>query len=679
MDNRMQTGVDMNNPELLPKTLAEILTKTPEQFAKWKENEHILDPVFRVMFDKMMEETHKDKFPGETIMLRGLQYQSEPEKAKAMFHAARYLKHLTIKERKERIDCVLGMPFEAGSGSAPIDSILAFHKKLAMEKFAVLKTTVSNVIGSEAKKKREGDDVIDVKLIGTKAKDGSELAIRIRETRQIGQNLIQFVEKKNTFSEEKKRKVLSMLYEMAIRDFEVISFGKETETKLKQLIDELLKSKSGSISKNEEEMKIRLVYVRLNYMAGTSGGTSAAALLKQGIKMYPDNVHYYRLLCVHETDPQFGLSIAEKGLQTFGDDVELLYFKAVFFRSIHLKLHSEHPLHVNVSETEAPRKRKIVIDAYENFLSKAPPGHPNVPNAYFGIAMVHLLILTTTDKVEHFLQQGKEAEGKVLSNASRDTRNADDKLIVETFLSLLSGGMDKDDAGTDILVGKMYLNSPVRRWLITQHRKNIDDIYIKKIECKTCSPDPIRSMKVPRDNPFPERMGKVTPITLKEMNPTKAQVYHERMIELVIIDVANTSCRCPMIHFIVEDEDGDVTRLNLIGYGTWLEEGGDLAKYGLEIGAKIGLVNPCMLPLKRGQQMLFGIFVEDPDRLISLGRVENMCRFCGDEGAVSNPLKCARCQNAVYCSKECQENDWKFMKHKLVCIPPRIVYDIHIV
>jgi len=79
-------------------------------------------------------------------------------------------------------------------------------------------------------------------------------------------------------------------------------------------------------------------------------------ILKHGIQMYPDNLHYYHLiadLLGNKMDYTAGLHYAEKGLEKFPDDVGLLYTKAV-----HLRLLS--------SKDVAGRKK--AIDAFSTFL-----------------------------------------------------------------------------------------------------------------------------------------------------------------------------------------------------------------------------------------------------------------------------------------------------------------------
>lgn len=43
------------------------------------------------------------------------------------------------------------------------------------------------------------------------------------------------------------------------------------------------------------------------------------------------------------------------------------------------------------------------------------------------------------------------------------------------------------------------------------------------------------------------------------------------------------------------------------------------------------------------------------------GEGEMRCNVCGKHGS----KKCARCENVMYCSRECQRKDWKI--HKTVC------------
>ena len=83
------------------------------------------------------------------------------------------------------------------------------------------------------------------------------------------------------------------------------------------------------------------------------------------------------------------------------------------------------------------------------------------------------------------------------------------------------------------------------------------------------------------------------------------------------------------------------------------------------IGATFLIMNPYIRMAADGKPM---IRIDDPRSLVAVdnGEVDGkMCRYCGDMGA---KFSCARCLSAVYCSKECQTDDWKLLDHKLVCV-----------
>jgi hypothetical protein len=46
---------------------------------------------------------------------------------------------------------------------------------------------------------------------------------------------------------------------------------------------------------------------------------------------------------------------------------------------------------------------------------------------------------------------------------------------------------------------------------------------------------------------------------------------------------------------------------------------------------------------------------------------EKKCRFCSKMDIHGTHQKCGRCSVSYYCSKQCQEQDWKILKHKIIC------------
>ncbi|CAL8124767.1 unnamed protein product [Orchesella dallaii] len=449
-----------------------------------------------------------------------------------------------------------------------------------------------------------------------------------------------------------------MFYECVIGQFSVVYLKEETETKLKQIIDELYESKRGR--QDEEEMKIRLVYVELNYPSGTSNGDFATKLLKQGIEMYPDNVHYYTSFCAHEKVPQSQLRYIEIALKKWPHNVNLYHKKATILgRYLLSSCRSTcKNCRCQYEGVSAPRKKMEVADAFEKFISKAPKDHRYLPHAYYSLAMIHVIISSDFKMMNYYYKLGKQAEDNQLPCFLPAYQN--EICIEKTFVENVRserGSPQAVDVPDTILERRKHLKCPVRRWMITRHRKSVSDLNKNKsIVCSSF--DSVRKpKKIP---PVPERMYLVKPITIKQMALSENLIHENRVLELTIIDVPKGECCLGLgVHLIAEDEDGDVTHLNI--YGMWKSEDNFLEK--LLMGARIAILHPHM---QNGSDPIL-IVNDDPDSIIFLEKVENMCWFCAESVATKDLQKCGRCRKAVYCSKECQEHDWKIMKHKLIC------------
>ncbi|CAL8124758.1 unnamed protein product [Orchesella dallaii] len=465
----------------------------------------------------------------------------------------------------------------------------------------------------------EQDLNLNTKLIGARAKEGSELAAEILKTRNISHNLIRLLggKEKETFSNKQKLQILNMIYECVIGEYCIVSLKQETKTKLKHITNELYESKRGR--QDEEEMKIRLVYVVLNYPFGTSSGDFASKLLKQGIEMYPDNVHYYSLFCIHEKDLQTQIRYIEIALKRWPHNVDLYYKKAIIlglslFSSCRSTCKNCRCQYEGVS---APRKKMEVTEAFEKFIRKAPKDHRYLPHAYYTLAMIHVIISSDFKMMNYYYKLGKQAEDNQLPCflPAYQYKICIEKTFVENVRSE-RGSPQAVDVPDTILERRKHLKCPVRRWMITRHRKSVSDPNKKKsIVCSSFRP--VRKPKgIP---PVPERMYLVKPVTIKQMALSENRIYENRVLELTIIDVPKGECCLGLgVHLIAEDEDGDVTHLNI--YGLWKSED-SLEKVGM--GARIAILHPHM---QTGSDPIL-IVNDDPDSIIFLEKVENMCWF----------------------------------------------------
>jgi hypothetical protein len=151
------------------------------------------------------------------------------------------------------------------------------------------------------------------------------------------------------------------------------------------------------------------------------------------------------------------------------------------------------------------------------------------------------------------------------------------------------------------------------------------------------------------------------PIVLREMDPTKDHVYKGYVLSVTIIERAYSWI--PSIHLVIEDEHLDCERMFI--YGIPETQGRYLISEVYTIGSKMNIINPYLRISASDMKSL--IRIDDVSSIIMQNeseRVLNMCRCCGEPNA---PHACSKCEQARYCTKECQTIDWKTYQHKLIC------------
>ncbi|CAL8100591.1 unnamed protein product [Orchesella dallaii] len=358
-----------------------------------------------------------------------------------------------------------------------------------------------------------------------------------------------------------------MLYQCAMLEFDTVSFKKDVKNKLKAIVDDVFNSKRC----NESDERIRFLYILLNCRDGLNTDNITFELISEGIRMYPNNVHYYELLCDYYTKGSLlepSLSLVEKGLKKFKNNVKLLCHKAFLLgRSLLSTCRNtcgECRCCIDI-ETGAPKKKMAVLEAYQQFLKKAPKDHKEVPRAYYRIALVHMIISSDFVQMEYYYKLGKEAEKYTLPCHSYlyDERWCIEKKFVETVISESETGVhnllenkrvdyQQKQEALGILERKVYLDTPVRRWMLTTHRRRIKGF--SRNNLLHCTGYQLRIGKdgvcsVPRPTMTqsgPERMDKMRSITLREINPVADFLYENQVIDMTIIDVPLVDCYCPV-------------------------------------------------------------------------------------------------------------------------------------
>ncbi|CAL8137436.1 unnamed protein product [Orchesella dallaii] len=493
---------------------------------------------------------------------------------------------------------------------------------------------------------------VDVDYLKAKASQGSQVAAGVLESLYACFRLFDFVEGKIEIDESEWMDLMKLAYDCFAQDYQVYHLPKQILEMKKQVVDKLFEKSHWS--KGEDEMKLRFCYARFSSEVKDFATSSkdvrvsqrGIKLLKEGIEMYPDNVHFYILLVTfynHLEDVKSALFYAEKGIKKFPNNVNLLFKKASI-------------LH------EAKAKRVDITASFEEYLGKAPEDHGDVPEAYFRLVTCYANELGSwngSEVVFRLYMLGKEAEKKLLPcyfpKGGRPLLSSQIERLVfgKEFHNFIEMMEPNKAQIVGVLQRKPHLDNTNRKELIISHRQFMN-------ETNRLSEDFAQLLKhkagiVPKlKQSVPETSQLLLKgICLKEVNLESDTLYEGCVINLTIID--EPGVKSGRIQVIVQDRHGDVTRLYIYNEKISKES---LEKFG--VGTRMVISNP----LVEDAQVGVGLRNDEPKCIVFASSVPNMCRFCGEANA---PQKCSQCKKAWYCSKECQQHDWKMLKHKLVC------------
>jgi tetratricopeptide (TPR) repeat protein len=298
-----------------------------------------------------------------------------------------------------------------------------------------------------------------------------------------------------------------------------------------------------------------------------------------------------------------------------------------------------------------------IIEAYQTFLAVAPKDHPEVPEAYYKMAMCYLIPdkrKPSIDTAKKIFEQGKEAEKLQLPYFQPSQYQS--KSAVECILNKECLRTAESSSSNN---RKERLTHPHRIEVIKAHRQWA----VMMTQLKDNS-EMVRTTSTVKPR-LTQKSGKslvgLKSISLKEMNPRKDHIYNGYVISLTIIEEAHAWT--PSIHLVVEDENLDCEQMCIYGFPQ--TNGKYLIQDVFKIGHRMNVINPYlrigtydMKPMIRVDDFS-SIVMQDESAMVI-----NMCRCCGEPNA---PHVCVKCKIARYCSKECQTMDWKVYEHKLVC------------
>ena len=337
--------------------------------------------------------------------------------------------------------------------------------------------------------------------------------------------------------------------------------------------------------------------------------------------------------------PRDALYNINQGLLIEPENCELLYHKAVLLR------------HLGIDIDEA-------IKAYQTFLRVAPKDHRKVPEVYYEMAICYAYNYmpdVARDSVIKLYKEGKEAEKRQLPCFL--PYKSENIAFIKPIVDII----EPEDNIEPVPVNnrKQHLTDPHRVEVIKKHREwegtSFQEKHNPAYKVISCTLKPRVKQQAARS------LIGLKSITLKEIDPTKDQVYNGYVLSVTIIE--ETYSWTPSIHLVIEDENFDCERMLVYGFPE--DQGEYLVSKLYTIGSKMHIINPYLRIGANDRKA--SVRVDDFSSIVMQSeseRILNMCRYCCEANASKN---CGRCQRAHYCSKECQTMDWQLLKHKLIC------------
>ncbi|RNA15294.1 type IV pilus biogenesis stability [Brachionus plicatilis] len=356
--------------------------------------------------------------------------------------------------------------------------------------------------------------------------------------------------------------------------------------------------------------------------------------INKSLEKYPDCLHMHYI-----KGSMFGfLSNFKRALKEFEyltrkepKNYEFYYSKAVALRNL--------------------EKFDKAIENYEIFIKNSPKDSRKIPEAYYSIGQCKIAKCVLLEKnfsnfndiVKDYIEKGEHAEQDQLPCFLPYDSASKAYLLNLINLSKLPDEIKNDHQIT-------YQSDDNRIELIKSHRYDI-----KRLEGFKSSL--IKNTLVP---PKTQKMSfsltGLKEVSLKQIDFTKDEVLDGFMINLRVFEYPQFGFTS--VFFIVEDENGSFERLSVYNLGN----DNDKIREDFKIGVWIAIINPYIRQAADGKPM---IRVDDPKSIIFTGKyTEKMCRYCGKSDSKFN---CSKCMKALYCSQQCQVNDWKQLNHKLVC------------
>ena len=295
------------------------------------------------------------------------------------------------------------------------------------------------------------------------------------------------------------------------------------------------------------------------------------------------------------------------------------------------------------------------IKIYEIFIQNCPKDARYLPDAYYSIGFCKLNQLSSSQKknlknkiILEYIDKGRQAEKDQLP-CFLPYQSVTREILIEENFDYNWREVIKNDRELN------FQNDYYRTELIKSYRQSFSDIqkfnkspFKFKKKKKTITPNKALKKSFSLEG--------LNEISLKQIDFTKDEILEKFFINLRVFDYPLFGFNS--VFFLVQDQNGSMERLSVYNLG----DDYDKIRQDFKIGTWLSIVNPYIRQAADGKPM---IRVDNVDTIIFTGEfTNNMCQYCGN---ANSKFSCSKCMKALYCSKQCQINDWKHLNHKLVC------------
>jgi tetratricopeptide (TPR) repeat protein len=480
-----------------------------------------------------------------------------------------------------------------------------------------------------------GPQPLNPALVDELIAKGSEFAVMIKEA------MIQFIAGLQILGQnallpdqEYDRMIVAFAEAIQIQEF-VCTFPQPALPKLFQCLERIITRFGDKADKVDESA--RILYLFLKNLQND--------VLAESLAKYPESNWLRKAAgCVKCAKQQFLESVDDFDavLKSNPKDIETLYNKATALKFAN--------------------KIDEAIEAFELFIKISPKDHRKIPEAHYAIGLTDAQKIIgpvkpntpiaeprkVFDALKKKYLDGLEAE-KLQLPFFMPYKSPPKQMLEQQMDALFKMCKNQGDTTIELPEFKrvfMPLQDAFRVKAVRSHRANFKrwmesgKVQKKVVEPSEAKPTPIE--------------GK-TAIVLIQMDQKNDSNYDEKFLPCCIIE--SPILQDGILDFVVEDPNRHVVSV-------LVDEVSEEDAKKFKVGCTALLVSPKLTKRVQSDGVMPVIRISSPNSVLFGQPKKSPCSFCGAENAAK---KCSKCHVAKYCSKECQELDWKHLQHFNTC------------